>query len=472
MAVLLLVAIAYLVFRHWKKIEGKQNGRVVHEGYENVVATSSVEKSELEAEAITEKVVATVAVESSHHPPDITTSTVSGSGDVPPLPPPVEPLTPTAAKIEKTTIGTQTKIKELTDKQTATKAEPEKSSVSIQTIPEQQENSGTSAGKHDEGTETEELDGIGDLGNIGNIRPKLDRRKSREDITFLSGWRRTVKLTELIRAKLIVEARVRELENEEITVEEVERELAPFLIGQYPIAGIIIGETEDKMSLYQAHVKGIITRGTAVSLLEAQAAVGSIIDPHDGQKMSVEEAKLRGLIDNKMASVIIRAERAVTGYRARATNETLSLFQAMKRNLVVESHGIRLLEAQIATGGIIDPQANCRLPVEVAFERGLFDERLHRILEDPSDDTKGFLDPNTSDNLTYLELIQRCVVDEETGLLLLPLVPESERREYSERHASTSTSSRSRTFSNQTFSSGGGSLGGVEDLHDTPTASH
>lgn len=65
--------------------------------------------------------------------------------------------------------------------------------------------------------------------------------------------------------------------------------------------------------------------------------------------------------------------------------------------------------------------------------QGLFDERLHRILEDPSDDTKGFLDPNTGENLTYLELLQRCVLDDETGLLLLPLIPEDGRQGYADR---------------------------------------
>jgi len=41
------------------------------------------------------------------------------------------------------------------------------------------------------------------------------------------------------------------------------------------------------------------------------------------------------------------------------------------------------------------------------------------ILEDPNDDTKGFFDPNTNENLTYLQLMNRCVEDPETKLLLL-----------------------------------------------------
>ena len=45
---------------------------------------------------------------------------------------------------------------------------------------------------------------------------KLERRKSRDDITFRSGWRRTVKLSDLIRSNLIQEQTIIELESEEV----------------------------------------------------------------------------------------------------------------------------------------------------------------------------------------------------------------------------------------------------------------
>uniref|UniRef100_A0A8C0G6R2 Uncharacterized protein n=2 Tax=Chelonoidis abingdonii TaxID=106734 RepID=A0A8C0G6R2_CHEAB len=57
----------------------------------------------------------------------------------------------------------------------------------------------------------------------------------------------------------------------------------------------------------------------------------------------------------------------------------------------------------------------------MAYKRGYFNEELNLILSDPSDDTKGFFDPNTEENLTYLQLKERCIKDEATGLCLLPL---------------------------------------------------
>ena len=65
----------------------------------------------------------------------------------------------------------------------------------------------------------------------------------------------------------------------------------------------------------------------------------------------------------------------------------------------------------------------------------MFDQRLNKILDDPSDDTKGFLDPNTGENLTYLELIERCINDAETDLILLPLVKVDETHLYKDRLA-------------------------------------
>ena len=74
-----------------------------------------------------------------------------------------------------------------------------------------------------------------------------------------------------------------------------------------------------------------------------------------------------------------------------------------------------------------------RTKIKLFFCLGLFDQRLNKILDDPSDDTKGFLDPNTGENLTYLELIERCINDADTDLILLPLVKVDETHLYKDR---------------------------------------
>uniref|UniRef100_A0A673J0E0 Plectin b n=1 Tax=Sinocyclocheilus rhinocerous TaxID=307959 RepID=A0A673J0E0_9TELE len=251
---------------------------------------------------------------------------------------------------------------------------------------------------------------------------------------LFKGLRKEITIEELFRSKIIDEQTVSKLNEGLLTVEEVSNSLRKYLEGSSCIAGVFVESTKDRLSIYQAMKKNMIRPGTAFELLEAQAATGYIIDPIKNLKLTVNEAGKMGIVGPEFKDKLLSAERAVTGYRDPYTGKMISLFQAMKKGLILRDHGIRLLEAQIATGGIIDPEQSHRLPVEVAYNRGFFDEEMNEILSDPSDDTKGFFDPNTEENLTYLQLMDRCIVDPDTGLVLL-LLKEKKRE--------TKTSSKS-----------------------------
>ncbi|NXK14766.1 EPIPL protein, partial [Herpetotheres cachinnans] len=240
------------------------------------------------------------------------------------------------------------------------------------------------------------------------------------------GLRKRVSASDLFQSQLIDKKTLDELNQGKKTVKEVTEmdSVRRYLEGSNFIAGVLIQPSNEKMSIYQAMRKGILRPGTALVLLEAQAATGYIIDPEKNKKFSVEEALTAGLIGGEIFEKLLSAERAVTGYTDPYTKAPMSLFEAMNQGLIVKSHGIRLLEAQIATGGIIDPVHSHRLPVEVAYRRGYFDQEMNQILSDPTDDTKGFFDPNTHENLTYMQLLERCVQDSETGLYMLQVVQE------------------------------------------------
>ncbi|NWT33506.1 EPIPL protein, partial [Cardinalis cardinalis] len=240
------------------------------------------------------------------------------------------------------------------------------------------------------------------------------------------GLRKRVSASDLFQSQLIDKKTLDELNQGKKTVKEVTEmeSVRRYLEGSNFIAGVLIQPSNEKMSIYQAMWKGILRPGTALVLLEAQAATGYIIDPEKNKKFSVEEALEAGLIGGEIFEKLLCAERAVTGYTDPYTQAPMSLFEAMNQGLIVKSHGIRLLEAQIATGGIIDPVHSHRVPVEVAYKRGYFNQEMNQILSDPSDDTKGFFDPNTHENLTYMQLLERCVQDPDTGLYMLQVVKE------------------------------------------------
>ncbi|KAM6445739.1 epiplakin [Rhynochetos jubatus] len=248
------------------------------------------------------------------------------------------------------------------------------------------------------------------------------------------GLRKRVSASDLFQSQLIDKKTLDELSQGKKTVEEVTEmdSVRRYLEGSNFIAGVLVRPSNEKMSIYQAMRKGILRPGTALVLLEAQAATGFVIDPENNRKFSVEEALSAGLIGGEIFEKLLCAERAVTGYADPYTKAPMSLFEAMNRGLIVKSHGIRLLEAQIATGGIIDPVHSHRIPVEVAYRRGYFDREMNRILSDPGDDTKGFFDPNTHENLTYRQLLERCVPDSETGLYMLQVVQEGGKYLYIE----------------------------------------
>ncbi|XP_075405259.1 plectin isoform X9 [Tenrec ecaudatus] len=258
------------------------------------------------------------------------------------------------------------------------------------------------------------------------LLPLSDTRK----LTF-RGLRKQITVEELVRSQVLDAATALQLQEGLTSVEEVTKHLQKFLEGTSCIAGVFVDATKERLSVYQAMKKGIIRPGTAFELLEAQAATGYVIDPIKGLKLTVEEAVRMGIVGPEFKDKLLSAERAVTGYRDPYSGKLISLFQAMKKGLILKDHGIRLLEAQIATGGIIDPEESHRLPVEMAYQRGLFDEEMNEILTDPSDDTKGFFDPNTEENLTYLQLMERCVTDPQTGLCLLPLKEKKRERKTS-----------------------------------------
>uniref|UniRef100_A0A8C4SMW4 Epiplakin 1 n=1 Tax=Erpetoichthys calabaricus TaxID=27687 RepID=A0A8C4SMW4_ERPCA len=247
-------------------------------------------------------------------------------------------------------------------------------------------------------------------------------------VTTIASLRAQVSPAELLSSKIIDEETFDKIDQGIVTVEAVSQQdsVKRYLQGTDSIAGVFIPSTKEKMSIYQAMKKGILRPGTALVLLEAQAATGFVIDPVKNTKLSVEEAVAAGLVGRELKDKLLSAERAVTGYTDPYTGDTISLFQSLKKDLIVKDHGIRLLEAQIATGGIIDPVHSHRVPVEVAYQRGYFDEEMSQILSDPSDDTKGFFDPNTHENLTYLQLLERCTKDPDTGLCLLNLVKKGE----------------------------------------------
>ncbi|XP_067086395.1 desmoplakin-B-like isoform X2 [Osmerus mordax] len=244
----------------------------------------------------------------------------------------------------------------------------------------------------------------------------------------VQGLRDQVAVSDLVDANLLERTDIDQLREGKLTSQDIETRLRTYLRGSTCIAGVYDEASGKTMPIYQAMKEGLLRPGTTMELLEAQAASGFMIDPVNNLYLTVSEAYTKGLHGPEFKDKLLSAERAVTGYQDPGTDKIISLFQALERGLIEKGHGIRLLEAQIASGGIIDPKHSHRIDVDVAYKKGYFGKEMSQILTDEGDDTKGFFDPNTEENLTYLQLKKRCITDEKTGLILLPIIDKKKQQ--------------------------------------------
>lgn len=256
----------------------------------------------------------------------------------------------------------------------------------------------------------------------------------------VQGLRDKVFITDLIDAKLLEQSDVESLRQGKLTSKDIEQRLQSYLRGSTCIAGVYDESSQRVMPLYKAMKEGLLPPGTTLALLEAQAASGFVVDPVKNIHLSVRDAFNRGLVGPEFKEKLLSAERAVTGYKLPGSDKVMSVFETMERGILEKDHGIRLLEAQIASGGIIDPIHSHRIDVNVAYKRGYLNAEMNQILTDEGKNIKCFCDPNTHDKLTYMELKQRCITDENTGLIVLPILEKKDQQQSSQ----TSTLSKRR----------------------------
>ncbi|KAG7278809.1 hypothetical protein CRUP_019115 [Coryphaenoides rupestris] len=137
--------------------------------------------------------------------------------------------------------------------------------------------------------------------------------------------------------------------------------------GTNSIAGVYLQSNKETMSIYEAKSKNLLTPGTSLVLLEAQAATGFIIDPVKNKKLSVEEAAAQGKVTvtevSEMDSVrkYLEGTNSIAGVYLQSNKETMSIYEAKSKNLLTPGTSLVLLEAQAATGFIIRSCENKKL---------------------------------------------------------------------------------------------------------------
>ncbi|XP_039977302.1 microtubule-actin cross-linking factor 1 isoform X2 [Xiphias gladius] len=193
---------------------------------------------------------------------------------------------------------------------------------------------------------------------------------------------------------------------------------------QIAIAGVIDLGTVETFPVFQAAQRGLIDQDTCHVLLEAQLIMGGLVQPESRVNLSLEQGLAQGLIDTHTRQSLCELESALllaenTKSAGDQQQNVLPVATAMEFGFIKEEVGLRILELQMNTGGLRD-SAGGIMSLEQAEDRRLLTPRTLTKVQSRLQH-KELIDPNTAEKLNLFELQQRCVFDDDSGLLLFPV---------------------------------------------------
>nr|XP_020637469.1 dystonin isoform X8 [Pogona vitticeps] len=265
---------------------------------------------------------------------------------------------------------------------------------------------------------------IEDLSRLSSVTEERQAKEvdiipSEYDNIKFQGLRHDVTAKQLIEVTLLDMSTAEQLHTGKKALAEVQKNLETFLTKPTAIAGLYIENGKDRISFASAAKQRVIEKASVLTLLEAQAATGFIIDPATGQKYSVDDSLIKGLVDQEYKGRLLEAELAVLGYMW--SGRRLSVYQAIENRVLDRQKGKNILEAQIATGGVIDPVRSVRVLPEIAVQLGLLNNTVLNFLHEPSSNKKYFQNPNTRQAMYYSDLLKLCLFDIDSKCFLLPV---------------------------------------------------
>uniref|UniRef100_A0A8C3ER95 Microtubule actin crosslinking factor 1 n=1 Tax=Corvus moneduloides TaxID=1196302 RepID=A0A8C3ER95_CORMO len=191
--------------------------------------------------------------------------------------------------------------------------------------------------------------------------------------------------------------------------------------GSEAVAGVIDLGTVEIFPVFGAMQRGLIDQDTGLVLLEAQVITSDLVVPDTSEKLSLEKALARNIIDLRAFQVLQELKDAlqqVEEVRCEG-RQLLPVVAAIEEGRISESTGLKILEAELITGGFKFQRG--RISMETAVQERLLPPQLHSRLLAHLEGGKDLIDPNTAEKITLPELLERCIIHQETGLRLLPV---------------------------------------------------
>nr|XP_013808753.1 PREDICTED: microtubule-actin cross-linking factor 1-like [Apteryx mantelli mantelli] len=167
--------------------------------------------------------------------------------------------------------------------------------------------------------------------------------------------------------------------------------------------------------------KGLIDQDTGLVLLEAQVITSDLVVPETNEKLSLEKSLARNIIDLRTFQVLQELKDAlhqVDEVRCEG-KQLLPVVAAVEEGRISETIGLKILEVDLVTGGFKTHQG--RISMETAIQEKLLTPQLYSRLLSHLECGKNLIDPNTAEKISLPELMHRCIIQQETGLRLLPV---------------------------------------------------
>nr|XP_048681716.1 microtubule-actin cross-linking factor 1 isoform X13 [Caretta caretta] len=189
------------------------------------------------------------------------------------------------------------------------------------------------------------------------------------------------------------------------------------------VAGVIDLGTVEIFPIFGAMQKGLIDQDTGLVLLEAQVITSGLVVPETNEKLSLAEGLARDIIDPRTLQLLQELQDTLLLIRQIRLEgkRFLPTVSAVEEGKISEDVGLKILEVHLVTGGFLDPSGQGRISLEKAVQEGLITTQLHSKLASRLRSCRNLIDPNTAKKISLTELMQRCIIHQETGLRLLPI---------------------------------------------------
>ncbi|KAJ8787618.1 hypothetical protein J1605_022933 [Eschrichtius robustus] len=189
------------------------------------------------------------------------------------------------------------------------------------------------------------------------------------------------------------------------------------------IAGTIDQGTGEVLSVFQAVLRGLIDYDTGIRLLETQLMISGLVSPELRTCFDLKDAQNHGLIDEQVLSQLQELSETKEIISA-VSSTTVPVLDALAEGVISEPMAIRVLEILLSTGSLVILATGEQLTLQKAFQQHLVSSALFSKILERQNLCKDLIDPSTSEKVSLIDIMQRSILQENTGVRLLPVRPQ------------------------------------------------